>query len=332
MFKRLLVPLDGSPQAEQALPIAAHLAKASGASLLLFEAIRTPSEFGISSASAEHALHKAQEKRLIAAATYLSTRAHALEEEGIETRIAALPGQPASLILDTAKEEEIDLIVMCRHGRTGLSRWTLGSTSQKVMRQTTVPVLLLHGQKLIELTRHSGPFRTAVALDGSPFAEKALLPAAQLVTALSAPGEGELHLIRLVELPIIEQDLGALIDDEVDVHHTALQEASDYLQEIRARLAQESSTSGLHISWSVEECQDIADSLIQIAEQGKGIRTQKASDLIALATHGRSGLHRWLLGSVAERILHGSALPLLIIHPHAATDLLPKEKEQIAQA
>lgn len=332
MFKRILVPLDGSQRAEQAIPVAARIAKASGASLLLLEAVNPLSDLSLYSARSTLYLQKVQEKSLINATAYLSRQAHELEADGIKAQMAVFIGQPASLILDVSRDQHIDLIVLCSHGRTGLQRWALGSISQKVLRQSAVPVLLLH-EKKSELPQKIGQlFRALVALDGSPFAEAALLPAAHLVAALNAPGEGELHLLQLVDVSMIEDEPGYTLDADFNFQHVALQEAGCYLQAIHGLLRRElPPTLNLRISWSVEECRDVADALIQNAEGGKGIGIHKTSQLIALATHGRSGLQRWFLGSVTERVLHGSSLPLLIIHPAREAGLSGTEEQGVMQ-
>lgn len=332
MFERILVPLDGSRRAEQAIPLAARIAKTSRASLLLLQAVNPLADFGLYSASAMLYLQKAQEKSLVDATAYLSELAHMLEGDGIKARIAVFSGQPAPLILDVAEAQGIDLIVLCSHGHTGFQRWMLGSTSQKVLRYSSSPVLLLREQNLKLPPKTAQPFRATVALDGSPFAEAALLPTAQLVVALNEPGEGELHLLQLVEMPTVEEEFGYLLDSDFNFRHEALQEASDYLQALHARLLRElPAMPGLHISWSVEECKDVASALIQIAEYGKGISMHKASQLIALATHGRSGLHRWLSGSVTERVLHSGSLPLLVVHPSKSASLPHLGEDEVSQ-
>lgn len=331
MFKRILVPLDGSKQAEQALPVAARLARARGGSLLLLQVVNPSNEFGTYAAGVGAAvfLQKILDQELTKATAYLVKIAHALEVEGIRTRLAVYAGQAVPYILDVAREQEIDIIVMCSHGYTGFRRWALGSVAEQVSRRSPIPVLLLHGQNLSQKEKMAHPFRALVALDGSPFAEAALLPTAHLVTALSAPSEGELHLVQLVEVPTIEEEFDSMLDSDFSARQTELRVAGDYLQFMQTKLLQELPTqTGLHISWSVEECKDVADALIQNAETGNGIGMHRTSDLIALTTHGRSGLQRWIAGSVTEQVLHGCTLPLLIVHPQPATQqVFPKEHE-----
>lgn len=328
MFKRILVPLDGSARAEQVLPFAARLARAAGGSIVLLQVVDTLNRLGVYSVGAAVFLQEVLEKDLADAAAYLSGIATSGEFKGIETRIAVFSGLPASHILDVAQEQDIDLIVMCSHGYTGFKRWTLGSVAQKVARQSAVPVLLVREQNLKLKEQMTHGVRALVALDGSPLAEAALLPVAQLVAVLSAPGRGELHLVQLVDVPTIEEEFDSMLEADFNARQVALEAAGTYLQSVRAKLFQDNlASTNLQITWSVEECRDAADALIQIAETGKGIGTRKASDLIALTTHGRSGLQRWISGSVTERVLNGSTLPMLIVHPQGAEALLLEEQE-----
>jgi nucleotide-binding universal stress UspA family protein len=265
-------------------------------------------------------LREVLEKEHASAAAYLAGIAASSELQHIPTRIAVLSGLPAAQILDVAQQQSCNLIVLGSHGYTGLKRWALGSIAQKVARLSPLPVLLVRNQKpQLQMAR---ALRALVALDGSPFAEAAISPAAQLVGALSAPGEGELHLVQLVEVPTIEEEFGFLLESKVDFRQTALQTAGNYLQALRAKLLQDGEApTDLRITWAVEECKDAADALTQIAETGSQISpTQQTSDLIALTTHGRGGLQRWIAGSVTERVLHGSTLPVLIVHPRAYAD------------
>ena len=111
------------------------------------------------------------------------------------------------------------------------------------------------------------------------------------------------------------QRLGIAIQLRVE----ALSQADHYLQGIKERLSSEMHTEfSVNITWSVEECTDVAEALLKIA-QGEGEETRTPSDLIALTTHGGRGLHCRIKGSVAERILNSATIPLLIVHPQQHT-------------
>jgi nucleotide-binding universal stress UspA family protein len=208
---------------------------------------------------------------------------------------------------------------MCSHGYTGFKRWVLGSVAHNVAWHSTIPVLIIHedDQKLTSLSPEVGhPIRALVALDGTPFTEAVLMPTIQLVMACSAPARGELHLANMVKLPPLEEEI-AYERFGIDRHlrQAALYRAEHHLEGIKERLYCEmGSEPTVDITWSVEECTDVADTLLRRAK-GEGDVTHIPSDLIALTTHGRSGLDRWVRGSVAERILNSATMPLLVVHP-----------------
>lgn len=336
MLKRILVPLDGSARAEQALPLAARIAQASGGSIVLLRVVNTLSYYGLYATEPvvmlEDTLHEEHTK----AASYLARLAASTFLAGIDTHVSVFSGNPAEQILHVAQEEQIDLIVMCSHGYTGLTRWMLGSVAQKVAWHSTVPALILREEhpRLSSLSPEVGhPIRALVALDETLYSEAALLPAAQLVAACSAPARGELHLTHLVQLPTIEEEMAyERLGLDTDLRKAALYQAGNHLQAIRGRLLQElPASSEVDISWSVEECKDVADALLKVA-QGIGMGTHAPSDLIAITTHGRMGPERWVRGSVAERVLNHTTMPLLIVHPHkskASPAALSSESEEI---
>jgi nucleotide-binding universal stress UspA family protein len=333
MFKRVLVPLDGSGLSEQALPTAARIVRASEGSLLLLRVVSTLSDVGLAAREPSVFLEEILEAELAVASAYLARIAGIKELAGIHTGIAVFSGQPASCILDIAEEQHCDLIVMNSHGATGMARWAMGSVTRKVVRHSSIPVVVLRAKSTQQQESALGgvhPVRALVALDGSAFAEAALLPAAHLVRALSAPAPGALHLIHLVKPLTFEEEL--FYKDYADTLHArqaAIREAGDYMQALTERISSEECMArGMNVSWSVEEGNDVAERLITIAESGKGIATREASDLIAMTTHGRSGLERWLMGSVTERVIDGTKLPLLVVPPQQLTTSPSPRKEK----
>src|SRR5947209_15777987 len=143
MFRRILVPLDESERAEQALPVAVRLAGASGGIITLLEVIPPPTEFGPYWGELPMLVQRIIDTDLIAAAGYLAGVAQREIFAGVETETKTACGSPASTIFAAVKEHEIDVIVMCSHGRTDLKRWALGSVAQKLARHSAVPVLVL---------------------------------------------------------------------------------------------------------------------------------------------------------------------------------------------
>lgn len=329
MFKRIIVPLDGSMRAERAIPIAARIARASGGVVILLRVVTTPLELGSQFVSSSGFAASTLEVDIEAARKYIAALAGSDDLEGVGIRMRVLPGSPAQTILNVAKEEQADLIVMCSHGDTGFKRWLIGSVAQKVARQSPVPVLVLgeHGSApTSSYPDRLRPLRTVmalVALDGSALAEAALMPAASLVEALAAPARGSLLLTRVVKLPVAESKGSEYSHGEafdLQAKENAIHEAKMYLGDVADRLRHGPLADlDLTVTWSVAAGKDVAETLIRAAETGEdaeGTRPFGGCDLVVLATHGRGGLERWMLGSVTERILGATKLPLLIVRPH----------------
>ena len=328
MFQRIVVPLDGSTRAERAIPVAVRLARASGGSIVLLRVADIPVEYepALYASYVSQTLFDAQELQdaeLAKATVYLAGVAQSEQFAGIEVEMEPLPGAPAPAVLDFVGRDggqQIDLVVMCSHGRTGLTRWALGSVAQKVARHSPVPVLILpkaipgYEDGLVETTH---PLRVLVAVDGSPLAEAAIVPAAHLVGALATPNQGVIHLAQVVKLPTVASESHSW-QSTLKRRERILQEATAYLSKLADTISTGVAASlGLKVTWSLAAKADVADTIIRMAELGEdtGAYEDEGCDLIAMATHGRSGLERWMIGSVTERVLTGTKLPLLVVRP-----------------
>ncbi|HEY7417601.1 MAG TPA: universal stress protein [Ktedonobacteraceae bacterium] len=309
MFKRILLPVDGSPLAERALPLAARLAQVSGGTVILLRTVSWIDE-ALSPSPADLT-------DLAEAERYLSSLTLHHELKYVKTEMVTQTGEVASTILAVAHAHHADVITLCSHGSTGMTRWILGSVALKVSKHSLLPVLVLRegesGASLLHL-RSDRPLRALMALDGSPFAEAALAPTAQLLTALSIPPiQAELHLLRVVKLPSEVQLHTFHQRYGVDMHDLKRREAEHYLRTTAEQLSSEITPQpGLHVKTFVIEGKDIAEALIQVALSKDPTHRY---DLLAITTHGRSGLQRWVLGSIAERVLAGTRLPLFIVRP-----------------
>ena len=251
------------------------------------------------------------------AETYLTHIAASPVLEGIATTALVRVGSPVPSLLEVMSSHHPDLVVMTTHGRTGLTRWALGSVTQHLARQSAVPVLVLREQGPTLAVPHPDIdhlFCVLVPLDGSPFAEAALAPAVQLAAALGGKtpaghsGQARLHLVLVVSPSDIDE---ANMPDALIV-----QGAKEYLRDIAERLKQEQ--TGLTITWTVGVGSDSAETIIRVAENGEdaeGAGLFGAGDVLAMATHGRTGMTHWALGSITERVLSGTRLPLLVVHP-----------------
>lgn len=331
MFKHILVPLDGSKRAESALPVAAHLARTTGGSIVLLRVVPFPSDYysrfiGVSPLAAPyyypvdiHPLDDQDTDRgeIVAAKGYLGMVARDMLA-GITTETEVVSGNAATSILCAATSLATDLIVLCSHGYSGLMRWSLGSVAQKVARQSSVPVLVLREGAGVPTNLHPEgmrPVRVMVALDGSTLSETALAPAAQLSAALSAPARGELHLVQVIRLP---ESIGdGQSEAESKMRKLAIAAAQAYLKMAEEQLHKgDLATLDLHVTSSVRASMDVANALIFMAELGVGMEVEQGfsgCDVIAMATHGRGGPERWVMGSMTERVLDATKLPLLIV-------------------
>src|SRR6266700_3910757 len=298
MFKRILVPLDGSEHAERAIPVAARIARVSGGTII-FVRVLPPADLSGYAATSDP---------------------YADELTGIPTEMDLAAGAIPPSIFSTARREHVDLVVMCSRGITGLKRWMLGSVAQEAIHHSPVPMLVLneHGSALpAPDTAH--PLRILVALDGSVQSETVLEPAVQLIAALAAPAWGVLHLLHIVDLPPVYGKLRSQAHMSDGMQAEARQEAEAYLKLIADRLYAETPADlELTITSSVAVSTDVAGTMIKTAEQAEGMEHLGGYDLIAMATHGREGLQRLVMGSVTEHVLGATKLPVLMVRPGEA--------------
>ncbi len=142
MYKKIMVPLDGSELSKKALDHAEKLAKAFDAEIILFQVVPLMSLYGYTEMTEPPII---DEKSRQSAEVYLATLAEELKERGFKVRAKVKTGlQVASEIIDFAKESGVDLIVMCTHGHSGITLWVLGSVAQKVLTRAETPILLVH--------------------------------------------------------------------------------------------------------------------------------------------------------------------------------------------
>lgn len=313
MFSCILVPLDGSARAEQALPDAARIARASDAHIVLVRAVFVPATFGVTYEGQPlrwHLIRDEDEQ----AQKYLREVAQSPHLVGLHVDRVVETGPAAAVIVDVAREREADLVVMMSHGRTGLGWWVMGSIADHVAHHSPVPVLIVRegaGSSTLERADERRSLHMLMPLDGSPLAETALAPASTLALALAKPMPAHVHLM-LVVAPY-----HAMRQDMPDA--LLLDGAAEYLKQVAQRLRTDIDNEALTVTWSVVAQGDIARGIVAAAETGEtGVAGENIPrcDMIAMATHGQSAVARWALGSVTERVLHGTKVPLLIVRPH----------------
>jgi nucleotide-binding universal stress UspA family protein len=319
MFERIVVPLDGSLRAEQALPLVARIARHTSGAVHLIQVISPSIDYSAGLAPTHLLTRQMNDAEKDAASSYLKSIA-VQQLAGITTTIEVGFGVPALCILAAAARQHSDLIVVCRHGRTGFVRRALGSVAHTLAHESTVPTLILREHDAPVGFADSGTMqscRALVPLDGSQLAEAALAPAAYLVTSLAAPAPGMVHLAQVVT-PVPD----AVVRGEESTHGDEVRvRARIYLAQVAERLQTTLKELQLSISWSVACDHDVASALMNLAEHvGEETAVGKRGhyDLIALCTHGWHGPFRRVIGSVTNRMLNTTKLPLLIVRPPAA--------------
>jgi nucleotide-binding universal stress UspA family protein len=331
MFERILVPLDSSKASERAIPVAAHIARATGGTIVFVEVVLPPAQFGTS--TTERTIEpkpSAFLRREEAASSYLTgmLETYASELPGINTELDLAAGAAAPEIYQAARLEAVDLIVLCSHAETGLKRWVFGSIAQEAVRHSPVPVLVLNEHGAIPpMLDSSHPLRVLVPLDGSTLAESAILPAAYLVAMLSAPLQNELHLLRVVDLPSAYGRMKSQAHISDLVHEEARKESEEYVKSVTERTTLGLAGLNLQVTSSVLDSADVAGTIAQEAARVRDVATSTGYDLIAMATHGRSGVLHVLMGSVTEHVLGNTKLPLFIVRPaQVKAETVSKEK------
>jgi nucleotide-binding universal stress UspA family protein len=293
MFERILVPLDGTATAGGILPYVSQLASGLNTPVVLLTVV-----------DAEEAdVPNWVRTRLENAESEIRRRlefvADMLRDEGLTAEPVVSFGKPAEKIVQIAEREGCGLVAMSTHGRSVLGRGVLGSVTDKVIHSSHLPVLTITPDKA-ELYRRDGETisRVMVPLDGSPLAEAALPVAERLAQTLSM----ELILVRVINTG---SQYAGILDDarSVDILPEIEAEATAYIE----RLAGNIRVRGLEVRAEVLKGSP-AETLVEYAR-----RTPQ--DIVAMTSHGRSGLARWWLGSISEALVRSSGDPVLVIPP-----------------
>jgi nucleotide-binding universal stress UspA family protein len=281
MYRSVVVPLDGSSFSERAVSFAARLG-AAGADVVLVRGVLEP--MVVTNASAARIAATRQEAAVAEAEQHLAAIAEKTRAQGIAVTARVEPRYPPTAIGETTDEVEADLIVMATHSRAAPLRAVLGSVAEEVLRATRVPVLLIP-PCCEETWSATSLLRVLVALDGSPIAEQVIAPAVELAQALNA----ELILLR-----VTERDAGS--DGE---------SADQYLERLAVSLRDRGSKLR-----TISATGKPADRILEVARE-------ESAHVIAMATHGRTGMARLLMGSVTTAVLTRATVPVLVLGPTA---------------
>jgi nucleotide-binding universal stress UspA family protein len=297
MFERILIPLDGSPRAELILSQIGRILRREDSELLLLRVVDIPQPVGGLEASAAVDVTALRRQEREAAQKYLHDMTRRFAEKGAKVNGRVVEGPAAQMILDASRDEGATMIAMTTHGRAGVARWVMGSVAEKVARASGVPLLLVrsfrrnpHGD-LEPISPEEFPFRRIlVPVDGSPTSMSVIAPAGKFAQLFGS---------EILLLHVRPPDLLSL---EAGLPPPPISADKD---ETTAKAAERFGQAGLKTTRITVDGEPASEIVDQSAARGV--------DLIAMASHGRSGLSRWALGSVAERVLRSTTLPLLVV-------------------
>ena len=279
MVERILVPLDGSDLAETVLPYVERLAACTGASARLLTVAQN-------------------EPERVRANSYLQAKQDQLRERTIDASVVVASDGEAETILAEAEAWDADLIAMSTHGRSGALRWVFGSVADKVIHATTRPLLLVRARPAEEHPTSVKIDRILVPLDGSDLSVSVLPYVESIAKALGA----SLILFNVV-IP-----LNVYPGTEMSSWPTSLiEDMMAQAQSFLATVEKEVEGRGLKAR-SVVTVGFAVGEIVRVAQDVE-------AGLIAMATHGRSGVNRWIMGSVADGVVRRSALPCLMVRP-----------------
>ncbi len=304
MFSGITVPLDGSPLAESALPYALALADAMGMPMTLVHVV--PRGY--------HALDYAlrydaagEAAALAQAGRELEARASALigHERPVDTYVAV--GDAAEEILRHAERSADRCIVMATHGAGGVLHWAFGSVARKVITGATVPTLVVRPRAVPERPEEPAPIKNIlVPLDGSDLAREALT----LAKTIARPLRATVTLARIVPIPTVMYMASPytpmMTQPYFDEAIAAQREAA--VADLDA-IVGDLRTAGITAT-AVVQSGSPANQLLDLLADGH-------YDLVVMSSHGQTGIKRWALGSVAERLVEASHTPVLIVRAAA---------------
>lgn len=295
-----LVPVDGSNFSEHALPYALGIARRTGATLHL-ALVHVPTDVGPGYPLAEAIEARDAELRDHDTA-YMDELVDRLRPSGVKIRPALLRGHVAAALTRYVEDEEIGLVVMTTHGRGGFQRAWLGSTADSMVRHCRIPILLL---RPAEETRDIGPHSdrrlgtVLAALDGSEISELALRDAC----GIGITDGARMILAHVLQPPVASAS--PYLPHTIQLTHDEIEARDAQMRRYMAEFSRRDWLAGRPCEVRVLVDYHPAPAILELAEEVD-------ADLIVLGTHGRGGLPRLILGSVADKVIRGTHRPVLV--------------------
>lgn len=302
MYRQILVPLDGSAFSESSLPLALEISRRTGAAVHLATVLEPVTSFayeGWEGAAVEWSNE------------YLESVTERIEgQAGGEVTTAVLSGHTVEMLQGEAESRDVDIVVMATHGRGALSRMWLGSVADGFVRQANLPVVLVRPEENAEpATNFEHAFEILmIPLDGSALSEAALEHAVEFGELFASA----YHLTRVVSYPV---DIASpYLPHTAQINEQVMADAKKGAAEYLEASADAMRRRGLRVTTSVAVDAQAGNGVLGEAEA-------VGADMVAMATHGRKGLSRTILGSAADKIVRGLHTPVLLFRPSEdATD------------
>jgi len=301
VISKILVPLDGSEAAEAVLPYVEHIATATNARVLLFAAVDRPRDWGgDTGGDLKGERHEAE--------SYLRRlQARLASATGNDVEIEVATAAPAEAVLAACEKTQPDLIAMTTHGRSGVARWVLGSVTTKLLHATHTPMLVVRPSAEGKQSDAPALAKILVPLDGSQLSASVLPFAGDLAKPLGAT----IVLFHSVVEPVLTYPGAEAIGFDTHV----LEEKESGAQNFLSAAANDLAAGGVKAA-TIATIGNATDGIVWAAER-------EGAGLIVMSTHGRSGIGRVVLGSVADAVVRRTSLPVIIVRPTTDKETRP---------
>lgn len=314
MLEHILLPLDGSALAERVIPHAVSLTEAFNSKLTLLRVV-----FQDDDTNALGFVNPMEwQMRKTEAESYLKSVQQRLQTAGIDSQVQIFEGKPAHQIVEFAKANDVQLVIMSSHGSSGLSEWNINSTVQKVLFRAHIPVMIIRAyQEPYEDIKGLSYKRILLPLDGSKRAECTL----PLAESLSAAQSSTIFLAHIVEEPYLPCQTPLSNEDQAVIekmNEINLSESENYLRQVKRNL-------------KTQHVETIIESSIKPTLTLHNIIDREQIDLVLLSAHGFSGDNRWPYGKIALNFIAFGTTPLIIIQDLSRDDILKTLAEQYAE-
>jgi len=314
VINHILVPLDGSSLAECVLPHVLAIAPVTNARVTLIHVLEHPENRNGNAPIDPMGWHMQKQELQ----SYLEQTAERLKKSEVEASPVIVEGKSAESIIDFARANQVDLIALSTHGRTGLSGWNVSSVVQKVLLRSYRSILLARAYTAPPPEKITYK-RLFIGTDGSARAEF-MLPVA---ISLAQYHNSEIVLGTVIQKPQIIQRMPLSEKDAKLIHQLTEKNqkiAAHYHEQITTQL----SLKGLQVKSTVAIAEHTISALHDMVEELK-------ADLVILVAHGESGERRWPYGSITTSFIAQGNTPLIIMQDLSDQDVLPTHAEQAIQ-